>query len=97
MALIREHEGVAVSANPARPDEVVGEARVADAAAVDAAVGRARAAQAAWRELGVIARGRVLRDCAAAIQRRADELATLMTAEEGKTIGEARVEVDLTA
>ena len=83
------------SLNPARPGETLGEVVIADAAAVDAAVARARAAQAGWSALGTIARGRILRGCAAAIERRADELAALMTAEEGKTIGESQVEIDL--
>lgn len=95
MALAHLTGGVARSVNPARPDEVVGEVRVADARAVADAVARARAAQAGWRALGAIARGRILRGCAAAIDRRAGELAALMTAEEGKTLGESRGEIDL--
>ena len=97
MTFAGQLEGVARSVNPARPAEVVAEVPLADAAAVDAAVARARAAQEGWRALGAIARGRVLRACAGAIERRADELAALMTAEEGKTLGESRVEVELTA
>lgn len=82
------------SFNPARPDEIIGEAVAADAGAVAAAVERARVAQADWRGLGIIRRGRILRACADAVARRADELAELMTREEGKTLAEARGEVD---
>lgn len=82
------------SFNPARPDEIVGEVAVADAADVAAAVARARAAQGAWRDLGIIQRGRILRNCAEEVGRRADDLARLMTIEEGKTLAEARGEVD---
>ncbi|MGA0122324.1 MAG: aldehyde dehydrogenase family protein [Gaiellales bacterium] len=95
MAAAVTDDGIVRSVNPARPAEAVGEVALADADAVRAAVARARAAQVGWRELGAIARGRILRGCATAIERRADELAALMTAEEGKTIGESRVEIDL--
>ena len=86
--------GTMRSVNPARPDEIVGEVVAADAVAVAAAVGRARVAQTAWHELGIIRRGRILRACAEAVALRADELARLMTLEEGKTLGEARGELD---
>jgi aldehyde dehydrogenase (NAD+) len=86
--------GTIRSVNPARPDELVGEVAAADASEVAEAVRRARAAQIGWRDLGSIRRGRILRDCAEAVARRADELARLLTIEEGKTLAEARGEVD---
>ena len=82
------------SINPAQLDEIVGEVVADDAAAVGAAVERARAAQIGWRELGIIRRGRILRACADEVARRAEDLARLMTLEEGKTIGEARGELE---
>lgn len=97
MALGELSGGIARSVNPARPAVLVGEVAVADAAAVSSAVDRARAAQEGWRALGVIARGRILRDCAAVVLERTDELAALMTAEEGKTLAESRLEIELSA
>ncbi len=95
MALAVEyHGGIARSVNPARPEEVVGEIAFANAAAVDVAVQRARAAQREWRGLGIICRGRILRDCADAVAAHGEELAQLMTAEEGKTLAESRGEID---
>ncbi len=81
------------SRNPARPDEVVGVAPSTDAAGLDAEVAAARDAQAAWDALGIVERGRVLRRAAGELERRAEDLAALLTAEQGKTLDEARVEV----
>ena len=83
-----------LSVNPAHPDEVVGEATVSDSAAIGAAVARAHEAQVLWRELGIIRRGRVLRACAEEVARVADDLARLLTREEGKPLVEARGELD---
>lgn len=88
------HELIIQSVNPAQLDETVGAVAADDAAAVGAAVERARAAQIGWRELGIIRRGRILRACADEVARRAEDLARLMTLEEGKTIGEARGELE---
>ncbi|MBM3680226.1 MAG: aldehyde dehydrogenase family protein [Actinobacteria bacterium] len=81
------------SRNPARPDEVVGVAPVADVAGLEAEVAAARAAQADWDALGIVERGRILRRAAGELERRAEDLAVLLTAEQGKTLDEARVEV----
>lgn len=81
------------SRNPARPDEVVGVAPVADVVGLEAEVAAARAAQADWDALGIVERGRILRRAAGEFERRAEDLAVLLTAEQGKTLDEARVEV----
>jgi aldehyde dehydrogenase (NAD+) len=79
--------------NPARPAEVVGRFAAAGPAEVDAAYAAARAAAPGWRALGAIARGEVLHRAAAELDRRREEIAQALTAEEGKAIRDARGEV----
>lgn len=85
------------STDPARPDHAVARYRTADADLLKHAVSAAAEAQADWSALGLIGRGAVLRRAATELERRAEEIATLLCAEEGKTIGEARAEVALSA
>jgi len=85
------------SRDPARPDHVVARYRVAGDDLLKQAVAAAADAQPGWAALGVIARGVVLRRAAALLEQRTDELAGLMCAEQGKTLGEARGEVALSA
>ena len=85
------------STDPARPDHAVARYRCADADLLEQAVGAAGQAQAAWSAVGLIGRGLVLRRAAAELERRTEEVAALLCAEEGKTIGEARAEVALSA
>lgn len=82
------------STNPARPSDVVATYRLADEAMVDASVEAAEDAQARWADLGLIKRGRVLRDAASILEQRSDRIAALMTAEEGKTLPESVGEID---
>ena len=86
-----------VSSDPARPDRVIATYQAADNELVKQAVGAAAEAGNAWAAQGPIARGVVLRRIAGELERRADDLAKLICAEEGKTIGEARAEVALSA
>jgi malonate-semialdehyde dehydrogenase (acetylating)/methylmalonate-semialdehyde dehydrogenase len=60
---------------------------------LDAAVQAARAALPAWRDVNVIERARRLFALREALSARAEELAQSVTAEMGKTIGDARAEV----
>jgi acyl-CoA reductase-like NAD-dependent aldehyde dehydrogenase len=85
------------SRDPARPDHVVARYRVAGGDLLKQAVAAAGDAQPAWAALGVIARGVVLRRAAVLLEERTEELAVLMCAEQGKTLGEARGEVALSA
>ena len=64
------------------------------AAQVDAALAAAQAAFPAWSQLGLDARGDVLRAVGAALRRRRDDLQRTMTAEMGKLRREALAEVD---
>src|SRR4051794_33229878 len=61
---------------------------------VEQALEAARGAQRAWARRSGVERGALLRAVVAAIREHADELARLVVAEQGKTIVEARVEVE---
>lgn len=61
--------------------------------AVDEAVAAAVAAQKLWRETLPVERGRLLRDWAAAMRRNVDDLAVIMTAEQGKPLAESHGEI----
>ncbi len=78
--------------NPAT-GEVTGAVRYASAAEVDAAVSAAVAAFATWREATLGERARVLFGFRELVQRHRDELASLITAEHGKTHGDALGEI----
>ncbi|WP_211659338.1 aldehyde dehydrogenase family protein [Paracoccus indicus] len=62
----------------------------------DRAVAAAMRAQPAWAALPAIERGRAVRRLAAKIADRAEDLARLITREQGKPISQARGEVDAT-
>lgn len=82
------------SLNPARPEELVAEFTAGDRADIAAGVAAAVTAQPGWEALGIIARGIILRNVAALMDERREELAALMTREQGKTLPESLVEVD---
>jgi lactaldehyde dehydrogenase/glycolaldehyde dehydrogenase len=82
--------------NPAN-QQVLGRVPAASAATVDAAVRAARAAQPAWAKLPAIQRANALRRIAARLREHRERLAELITAEQGKVLGLAQVEVDFTA
>ncbi len=79
--------------NPADPDDVIAEFPSATAADTIRAVEAARAAARGWSETPGPERGRVLWRAADIARRRAEEIARVMTREEGKIIREARGEV----
>ena len=64
---------------------------------VDAAVSAAEAAQSGWGKRPAIERGKALRAIAAKIREHVEPLARVITEEQGKTLGLARVEVAFTA
>src|SRR5215471_15976431 len=64
---------------------------------VDAAVEAAEKAQRSWAKQPAIARGKVLRAIASKIRENVEPIARVITEEQGKTLGLARVEVDFTA
>lgn len=68
-----------------------------DGAAVDAALTRARAAQRRWATASFERRAEVLRAIARELRAERDRAAELITAEMGKTLREARAEIDKSA
>lgn len=86
----------AVSRNPARPEEAVATYNEATEALLDKAMSAAASSAREWDDLGLIARGRVLRRAATLLGERAEEVAVLMTREQGKTLPESRAEVAAT-
>lgn len=83
----------ATSINPAKPDAVVARYVQADDADLDGALQAARSAAKDWDRLGVLARGAILRRAAAITAERAEDLAALMTREQGKILADARAEI----
>jgi len=84
---------VIMDTNPADTTDVLGEVTLGTAADVDRAIQRAERAWPAWRDTPAPQRGRVLARAAEITRRRVDELARLLTREEGKLLSEARGEV----
>ena len=85
---------VLVVGNPARPGEEVGRTYLATAEQYEEAVEAAIAAFQTTRKMPAYERGHLLREISARVAARRDELAELIVAEAGKTIRDARVEVD---
>ena len=69
----------------------------AGVAAVERAIAAARTAQPQWAKLPAIQRAAHLRKVAEGLRGVREEMARLLTLEQGKTLGLARVEVDFTA
>lgn len=63
---------------------------------LEQAIASAKSARSDWDRLGVIARGAILRKAAQLMEERAEELAQLMTLEQGKVLGDSRGEVGAT-
>jgi succinate-semialdehyde dehydrogenase/glutarate-semialdehyde dehydrogenase len=83
-------------ANPAT-GEVVGSMPDAGQEDVQAAIDAAAEALEGWKSLPAIDRARVLRRSADVIRERREEIAAVMTAEQGKPLAEAAGEVDYAA
>jgi len=79
--------------NPADTNDIIGEAQVCTRDEARSAVEAAYAAFKAWRKTPAPARGKILMKVARLMEERNEELAQLLTREEGKTISEARGEV----
>jgi len=88
---------IGISMNPARPDEPVGEYPLGDGSTVAGAVGAATAALGDWAKTSFGTRAKLMEQTAVLIESRIEELATLCTLEEGKTLPESRGEVVLAA
>lgn len=82
-----------VSANPARPDEIVAQGLQVTADDVDRAVATASTAAGDWGRTPVQQRGAVLHRAGELLEDRADELGLELAREEGKTLAEGVGEV----
>ena len=78
--------------NPAT-GETIGTLPHASKADLDRALDAAARGFQTWRKVSPNERAKVLRKAAELIRERADRIATLMTLEEGKTLGESKMEV----
>jgi aldehyde dehydrogenase (NAD+) len=83
--------------NPAT-EEVIAEVAAGDAADVDNAVRAAKACfeSAAWRDLSARKRGRILFKLGDLLEARLDEFSRLESAQNGKTLFEAKIELTMT-
>src|SRR5437667_5932865 len=79
--------------NPANTDEVIGTNRQATREEARAAVEAAADAFHSWRRTPAPTRGRIVAKAARLMEAAKEELAQTLTREEGKTIGEARGEL----
>lgn len=82
--------------NPAT-HEIIACTPSTEASVVDEAVEAARKAQSAWAKLPAIQRAAYLRKIANNVRSNKDKLASIITMEQGKTLGLAGIEVDFTA
>ena len=80
--------------NPADTDEMIGSYPECDASDARQAIDAAHAAQPAWAAIPAPKRGEILYRAANILESRADSVARDMTREEGKTLPEARGEVN---
>ncbi|HVM62523.1 MAG TPA: aldehyde dehydrogenase family protein [Verrucomicrobiae bacterium] len=79
--------------NPANTDDVIGHAPQSTRDEAKAAIEAAQAAFPAWRNTPAPARGRILAKAVQLATERKEEIARMMTHEEGKILSEARGEV----
>ena len=78
--------------NPAT-GEVIGRVAHADIPDLDRALAAADKGFQVWRKMSAHDRGAIMRKAAALLKERADEIAALLTQEQGKPVGEAKVEI----
>jgi aldehyde dehydrogenase (NAD+) len=79
--------------NPANTDDIIGHAPQSTREEAQAAIEAAQAAFQAWRNTPAPARGRILAKAVQLSYERKEEIARVMTREEGKTLSESRGEV----
>src|SRR5437660_10441177 len=79
--------------NPANSEDIIGTVRQATRAEARAAVEAAAEAFRGWRATPAPARGKIVAKAARLMEEAKEELATILTHEEGKTIGESRGEL----
>ena len=94
---IEADSGEALPVHDPASGEPIGSVPRMGAAETRRAIEAARAAQPAWRRLLAKDRARILRRWSDAMLERREELALLMTAEQGKPLAESRAEIDYAA
>jgi acyl-CoA reductase-like NAD-dependent aldehyde dehydrogenase len=90
---VRPIDGDAADIRNPGTGELVGRVALADEATVDRAVRSAHAALGEWSARTARERGEILRRAAEALLDHRDELVPLLTAEQGKTLRDARIEL----
>jgi succinate-semialdehyde dehydrogenase/glutarate-semialdehyde dehydrogenase len=78
--------------NPAK-NTPIGELRHVSKGDLDKALAAAEKGFQTWRKVSAFERGKILRKAAELVRTRADEIATVLTQEQGKIIAEAKLEV----
>jgi acyl-CoA reductase-like NAD-dependent aldehyde dehydrogenase len=79
--------------NPANTDDIIGHAAQSSREEAQAAIAAAQEAFPAWRNTPAPVRGRILAKAVQLCYERKEEIAKVMTREEGKTLAESRGEV----
>src|SRR6266478_4462327 len=89
---VREGREIEVR-NPADQDEVIGKGYLASARDAEAALAAASEALPAWSRMPAPKRGEIVERAADLLRSEQDEVARLLTREEGKTVAEAKGEI----
>jgi len=79
--------------NPADQDEIVGKGYLASAREAEAAIAAASEALPAWSRMPAPKRGEIVERAADLLRAEQDDVARLLTREEGKTVAEAKGEI----
>src|SRR5205085_12580857 len=79
--------------NPADQDDVLGKGFLASAREAEAAIAAANEALPAWERMPAPKRGEIVERAADLLRAEQDEIARLLTREEGKTVAEAKGEI----
>jgi len=82
--------------NPAT-EEVIGQLAHAEKADLDRALAAADKGFKQWRKVSAFERYKVMRKAADLIRQRLDDISAIMTMEQGKPVGEAKIETNLAA
>src|SRR5260370_3369596 len=82
--------------NPAT-EEVIGEVEHAEKSDLDRALAAADKGFRQWRKVSAFERYKIMRKAADLMRQRLDDIATMMTTEQGKPLAEAKVETNLAA
>src|SRR5258708_22033041 len=82
--------------NPAT-EEVIGQVAHAEKSDLDRALAAADKGFKQWRKVSAYERYKIMRKAADLMRQRLDEIATIMTTEQGKPLFEAKVETNLAA